>query len=312
MLEHLADSDGIILRRDAVALGYDDNYLARARRAGEYVRMRQGAYVLTPIWEQADRVGKHLLLVGAVVKLYDDRVAVSHQSACVTQGGPNWGLDLSTAHLTNLFGIGERSAARVTHHRGTCRVGDVSRNGAGWITSPTRSALDTATLAGRDAAVCVLDWYLNQGLVTDEELRIGLDAKTEWADTLALFTKVQLCDGRSESVGETRSRLLCVDRGLPRPELQFRVFHPSGLIAGRTDFAWPQHRVLGEFDGIQKYLRTRRPGETIEQAVLREKAREDLLRELTGWTFIRLVWGDLATPAATEARIRRALGRIAA
>jgi len=312
VLGHLADNDGIILRRDAIALGYDDNYLARARRAGDIVRIRQGAYVLTPIWEQADRVGRHLLLVGAVVKLYDDRVAISHQSACVTQGGPNWGLDLSTAHLTNLYGIGERSAARVTHHRGTCRVGDVSRTGTGWITSPTRSALDTATLAGRDAAVCVLDWYLNQGLVTEEELRVGLAAKLEWADTLSLFTKVQLCDGRSESVGETRSRLLCIDRRLPMPELQFKIFHPSGLIAGRTDFAWPEYRLLGEFDGLQKYLRTRRPGETLEQAVLREKAREDLLRELTGWKFIRLVWRDLEVPSVTEARIRRALGRVAA
>jgi hypothetical protein len=312
VLDHLADSDGIILRRDAVALGYDDNYLARARRAGDVVRVRQGAYVLTPLWEQADRVGKHLLLVGAVVRLYDDRVAVSHQSACVTQGGPDWGLDLSNAHLTNLYGIGERRAARITHHRGACRVGDVSRDDRGWITSPTRSALDTAMLAGRDPAVCVLDWYLNKGLVTEEELRIGLDAKTEWADTLALFTRVQLCDGRSESVGETRSRLLCVDRKLPTPELQFRVRHPDGFVAGRTDFAWPEYRLLGEFDGLHKYLRTRRPGETIEQAVLREKAREDLLRELTGWTFIRLVWADLATPAATEARIRRALGRAAA
>ena len=94
--------------------------------------------------------------------------------------------------------------------------------------------------------------------------------------------------------------------------MQFKVRHPSGRLAGRTDFAWPEHKLLGEFDGKQKYLRIRRPDETIEEAILREKAREDLLRELTGWGFIRLVWKDLAMPATTEARIRRALVRAAA
>ena len=69
--------------------------------------------------------------------------------------------------------------------------------------------------------------------------------------------------------------------------------------------------LLGEFDGKAKYHRFRRPGETIEQAVMREKQREDLLRELTGWRCIRLVWADLFTPELTAQRIRRALLRAA-
>ena len=312
MVSHLADAEGIVLRRDAVAAGLDDKYLQRLRRAGHIVRLRQGAYVLRSVWDVADDVGRHLLLVAAVRRLYDDRVAVSHQSACLLHGGPNWRLDLSTVHLTSLYGIGERRAARVTHHRGTCRVDDVTRLREGWITSPARTALDTASIAERDAGVCVLDWYLNQGLVTDEELTVGLVAKFEWPDTLALLTRVQLSDGRSESVGESRTRLLCVDQRLPVPELQFEVRHPSGRLAGRTDFAWPEYGLLGEFDGMSKYVVLRRPGESIADAVMREKAREDLLRELTGWRFIRFSWADLDHPAATAARIQRALYRVAA
>ena len=34
---------------------------------------------------------------------YDDRVALSHASAHVRRGGPDWGLDLSTVNITNLL-----------------------------------------------------------------------------------------------------------------------------------------------------------------------------------------------------------------
>jgi hypothetical protein len=94
---------------------------------------------------------------------------------------------------------------------------------------------------------------------------------------------------------------------LPEPVLQFEVYDEHGMLVGRTDFAWPDHGLLGEFDGETKYLRLRRENETIEQAVLREKRREDKLREITGWLMIRLIWSELFTATVTGERIRRQL-----
>jgi hypothetical protein len=312
MLTDLADQHGVLLRRDAVAAGYFDKQLKRSRQAGEIVRVRQGAYVLRPVWEQASSVQRHLLLTRVVLQQYDDRVAASHQSACLLQGGPNWGLDLSTVHVTNLYGIGERTEASVTHHRGAAYVNDVTRRDGHWQTSPLRTALDTARLTGRDAAVCVLDWYLHEGLVSVADLDSASLQRTDWSGSLSLLTKVRLSDSRSESVGESRTRLVCVDHRLPLPELQYEVFLPGGRLAGRTDFAWPEYGLLGEFDGMAKYHRLRRQGESIEDVVMREKAREDELRELTGWRMIRITWLDLARPALLAERIRRALLRRAA
>lgn len=307
MIEHLVDESGVLLRRDAAAAGFDDNVLKRLVRSDELVRMRQGAYVQSSIWTPASALDRHLLMCHAVMRQYDDRVALSHASACIKQGGPNWGLDLRDVHLTNLFGKGERHSAQIRHHRGDCRVNDLTRSDGHWMTAATRTALDTANDAERDAAVCVLDWYRNQGLTSPEGDAAAFATMKEWPDTLGLHRKLQLCDGRSESVGETRSRLLFFDERLPTPELQWKIFRPSGLLAGRVDFAWPRQRLLCEFDGKQKYLQLRRPGETIEDAVLREKMREDLLRELSGWAMIRLVWADLERPRATAERIRRAM-----
>ena len=52
---------------------------------------------------------------------------------------------------------------------------------------------------------------------------------------------------------------------------------------------------MGEFDGLLKYHRFHAQ-RAIEEAVIREKQREDLLREITGWLMIRLIWADLYQP----------------
>ncbi|KAA1429200.1 type IV toxin-antitoxin system AbiEi family antitoxin domain-containing protein [Nocardioides antri] len=312
MLEWLADAHGVLLRRDAVDNGIDDNALRRAVQSGRIVRLRQGAYVLGPVWQSSDRVGRHRLLVLAVRRQYGDDVALSHTSACIEQGGPTWGLDLSAAHVTNLYGIGERRAAKVVHHRGVCRVDDVTRLDGGWITSPPRTAMDTACIASRDAGVAVLDDFQHRGLATRDQLEQILASMRSTPDTLNLLLKLRLSDGKAESVGETRSRLLFRDEGLPAPVPQFEVRHPAGHVAGRVDFAWPERRVMLEFDGYQKYLRLRRKDESIEQTILREKAREDHLRELTGWLMVRLIWADLDFPTETANRIWRAFAQAVA
>jgi hypothetical protein len=127
---------------------------------------------------------------------------------------------------------------------------------------------------------------------------------SHWPDTLTTDLVIRLADGRSESVGETRTRHLCWTQHLPAPVPQFEVRDRHGTVVARVDLAWPELGVFLEFDGKQKYLRFRREGESVTDAVLREKAREDLVRELTGWRCIRIIWADLNRPAATATRIR--------
>jgi hypothetical protein len=93
--------------------------------------------------------------------------------------------------------------------------------------------------------------------------------------------------------------------GLPAPTTQFRVVDEAGVLVGITDLAWPEHGLLGEFDGKVKYGRLLSPGEDPTDVVFREKRREDRLREVTGYRVIRLTWADLLRGAETAARIRR-------
>ncbi len=86
---------------------------------------------------------------------------------------------------------------------------------------------------------------------------------------------------------------------------------PAGLpIITAATWKPPRSRIAHRFPilfpAAVEYHRMRRPGETIEHMVVREKKREDLIRRLTGWTVIRLTWADLRTPAYVARVIRSA------
>ncbi|MDP5227461.1 MULTISPECIES: type IV toxin-antitoxin system AbiEi family antitoxin domain-containing protein [Arthrobacter] len=95
--------------------------------------------------------------------------------------------------------------------------------------------------------------------------------------------------------GESLSRVLMHRFDLPQPELQTRFTDRHGLI-GYTDFHWKQWRMVGEFDGKEKYLKPEYlNGRTPSEVVIAEKAREDRLRRL-GLTVVRWIWRDLDHP----------------
>lgn len=300
------DEYGLLLRRDAIELGLTDDWLARMVRAGALVRIRQGAYADADRWRRLDRVGRHLLLCRAVMLQYDDRVALSHASAHVVRGGPDWGLRLDTVNITNLFGRGDRKKAGITHHRGSTRVGDVARWDDHWITAPARTAVETAAAASPVAAVCALDWTLHHGLASPAQLELYADEyMREWPDTLGLPEAVARADGRAESVGETRARLSLEDLGF-QPVPQWVVRHPSGRVAGRVDMLLRAEGLMVEFDGEVKYGRLLTQGQTIDDVIRAERRREVRLEELTGLRMLRVVWADLDDPSTLRARIERA------
>ena len=131
--------------------------------------------------------------------------------------------------------------------------------------------------------------------------------------TVGLPVALARSDGRSQSVGETGSRLLLEDGGY-HPVPQFEVRQPSGRLAGTGDLVLPREGVMVEFDGEIKYGRLLKPGQRLEDVIRAERDREKLLQELTGMWMLRLVWADLSAPTRTLRRVdeivaKRKLGR---
>lgn len=53
----------------------------------------------------------------------------------------------------------------------------------------------------------------------------------------------------AESPMETRLRWLLIQAGLPRPEVQVRLYNASARFVGRVDLYYPEARLALEYDG---------------------------------------------------------------
>jgi hypothetical protein len=296
----------LVLRRDAVRDGWSDGELARLVRRGEWTRIRRGAYRDSP--RPAGPLAQHRLAVAATLATLQRSAVVSHQSAAVLHGFPLWEVALDRVHVTRRPPGWHDRSRTLCVHVARLRDDEVLQLAGMAVTDPVRTALDLARSQPFEVAVVVLDGALRRGLITPDSLADRAFDIAGTRGSRAAARAVAFADGRSESVGESRSRVLLQRLGLPRPVLQREIATSAGRFIGRADFAWERQRVVGEFDGRVKYGRFRRPGEDAGDAVFREKRREDAIRD-EGWSVVRWTWSDLTDPTGLAGRLRRALDR---
>ncbi len=302
---------GCFLRREALELGYRDGEIARLVRDRVWVRLRHGAYTLAQVWKTADSTARHLMVSRAAQRTARSDAILSHTSSLCALGVDHWGLDLDSVHLTRRDGRVGRRGAGVIQHCGTVMAGDVIDDGGFAHMAPTRTALEITMLTDVERGLVVVNGFLHAEMTTIHDLRARYAAMEHWPHSLQTDIVLRLCDPRPESIAETRCDFLFFRQGLPRPIPQLEVRDDSGRLIGRLDFAWPQLGVWLEFDGRMKYDELRRLGETEVDVLMREKRREELIREVTGWECIRITWADLAHPERVAARIRAAFARSA-
>ncbi len=108
----------------------------------------------------------------------------------------------------------------------------------------------------------------------------------------------ELVDGRSESPQESRLRVHMALAGLPRPVLQYEVRVGSRFVA-RIDFAWPDHKVAVEYDGVWH-------ADTSQ--FIRDRARLNRL-QAAGWYVHHVTVRDMADIDRTVDEIRLILAR---
>lgn len=278
-------------------------------RARLLVRFRRGFYAFADEWAKADAVARHHVRSMAVLRSIGPSVALSHASGVVAHGIDAWHLDLTRVHVTRLDGGQGRVEGDVVHHEGRAVEDDIVETDDGRLLKPQRCVLEAASRHDNETSLCLLDSGLRSGLYDVPAMMACHAELIHWPFMRHLQIPVRMADGRSGSVGESRGRWLFRSLGFPAPELQWEVRNDEGELIGTTDWAWPEHGLLGEFDGMVKYGRLLRPGQKPGDAVVDEKRREDLLREITQFSMVRLVWRDYEHPLAVAERLSRWLPR---
>jgi hypothetical protein len=245
------------LARDLSSLGLDDVEVRALRRSGELQPLRRGAYVTRRSSGPEDA---HRLLVLGTQPLLSADACVSHSSAALLHGLPWWRSAPDRVHVTRSRSSSGRKDALVHVHPGPLEPHDRTEVDRIGVTSLARTTADCLRALPFRYAVAVADAALRLGLAR-EELDAQLGRASGRTGVGPARRAAAFADGRAESVGESFSRVVIHELGLPKPDLQVRVCRASGALVGRCDFGWEHLRTLGEFDGKIKYGRLLREGQ---------------------------------------------------
>lgn len=277
---------GLILRRVALDAGATDRQLTRAVDAGALVRVWPGAYAPPDASRTPEEL--HRLKSFAAMLVSETDSPLSHQSAGVLHGMSLLFPDLARVHLTTGHKTGGRIETQRHLHSGRLEPADITVVDGIAVTSLEVTAVDIA---------CSGNFF--QGLaVFDSALRLGAD-RAKMSTLLdrrrrgvAVARKaLAFADPLADNAGESWGRGQMILAELPIPRLQREYVDADGEFVAKVDYDW-EGKLVGEFDGMRKYAKDLRDGETAFEAMQREKAREDGVRRL-GPMMIRWVWADL-------------------
>jgi len=228
--------------------------------------------------------------------LWTERSGVVAGAAASAVHGAKW---VDASAVVDLIHRHHKTAAGLRVHRDVLMDNEIAHVQGLAVTSPARTAFDLVRWLPQAPAVERIDALMAAtGVMTSEieavmTVHKGVRGLARLADTLSLV------DGGSESPQETRTRLLLVRSGLPRPQTQIQAFNRYGDFIARIDMGWEDLKVGVEFDGAQHWLDARQRSRDIDRA-------SELAAE--GWVIVRVSADMLRHRAGTVvARVGEAL-----
>lgn len=295
---------------EAAELGLTREFLRKLERAKVLTRVGRGAYVQTSVLQEQDHEDqRHRLVARAVLRTYRNGWAASHTTAAVVWGLPVRNASLDRIHVAHTRPIGRSRRhgtgdGAITVH--TCPGQDLVTEHDGVRTvDPHTAVLGTALIASQESAVMAADAALHRKLVTPESLNNAVARMSRVPGVTRARKVLELSDGRSESPGESRLRLILRDLGLHAIP-QFAI-EEGGRVIARVDFYLPRIGVVLEFDGMLKYKAgEQRPADrATPDPVIKERGRERSIRAL-GYGVGRVTWGELDRPEVIRLEVARA------
>ena len=214
--------------------GLGDRDLLRLQRRGELTRVRRGAYASTPA-EPLARVDQHRQLIKATTPQLRPGAVISHGSAAALHALPVWPEAVQRVHVTRDRSHGAKRRNLVDVHGAPLRDWSLTLIDGIAVTSLSRTVLDLGRTLPFDQGVAAGDRALAQGLDRGqlEEAAGGMD---HWRGIRQARRAIAFLDSRSESAGESLSRVRLDADGLPAAEPQIEIYGPAGRLVARADF----------------------------------------------------------------------------
>lgn len=235
--------------------------------------------------------------VDAVLLTAPEGAVVSHATAAAL-----WGVDIplqpddGRVHITVSTGSAVRARADRSVHRSPLTADEVTERRGVPVTTPARTWRDLAAVLREPALLAVADQFLVRH-ATYADLQQELELRPSGRGAARARAVLPLADRRAGSPMESVLRWLLHEARVPTPDLQYVVRDDHGFL-GKVDMAWPEQRVLVEFDGDVHR----------DRKVFVDDLRRQNGLVLAGWTILRFSSADLlGRPEAVVATILAAL-----
>ncbi|MBV9513253.1 MAG: DUF559 domain-containing protein [Mycobacteriaceae bacterium] len=203
------------------------------------------------------------------------RDVVAGQSAAALLGA-RW---VDPGAPVELIDDNRRPPERVVVHGSVLLPGEIVSVDGIAVTSPARTAFDIGRRSAPWVAVPQLDALANATDVNNLDVEAVAARHPRVRGARRLREVLALVDGGAESPPESRTRLVLLESGLPRPQTQLRVVNEYGDFVARLDMGWERWRVGVEFDGAQHWADPRQRTRDIDRLA----ALADL-----GWVVVRV------------------------
>jgi very-short-patch-repair endonuclease len=146
-----------------------------------------------------------------------------------------------------LFRVNGKPVPGIVIHRDELHPDEICDVSGIASTTPARTAFDLGRRNGLLRAVIRVDALAHQTGVTAKEIATLIPRHRGVRGLVQLRDVIELMDGGAESPQETRTRLVLIKAGLPKPRTQIRV-HPY-----RLDMGYDEFKVGVEYDGEQHW-----------------------------------------------------------
>lgn len=162
------------------------------------------------------------------------------------------------------------------------------------VTAPAWTAIEVARELPRPRALATLDAALRTGTCSPGQLAHAVGQQSGRRGIVTVRDLLPLANALAESPMESEARLMMIDGGVPPQALQYKIVDRNFQV-WRVDFAWPDHQVAVEYDGLAWH--------SGPDALIYDRQRRAALQEV-GWTVIAIIARDVRRwPAQTVRRI---------
>jgi hypothetical protein len=275
------DQAGVFTFAQAREAGWRPWDVERGVLDGDLVDLAHGSFILASRLADAQEVERHLLAVRAKQLSVEPGWCAGRRSAALVHGVPIIGKPPDVPQLAR-----DPAGTRAKGHSRHDRIAPLPpshqevRNGIATCTL-ARTVVDIARTESFRNAVVVADAAMRAGMAR-EEMKDVLRTMRRWPGVVRARVVADFADPRSESPGESCTRVACHVEGLGIPEPQVEVWRYGRFVA-RLDLLFRRELLAIEFDGALKF-----DGEGVLPALL---ARTEEIRDC-GLAVVHTNWKE--------------------